>query len=65
VARGLGSIAEISLLGCLGCGRQLVSLVAEDLLAQGGYSHLVLQVLDAGLGWCPAELRHAGSGMSV
>jgi hypothetical protein len=56
---GLGSIAEISLLGSLGCGRQLVSLVAEDLLAQGNYSYLVLQVLDAGLGWCcrRAEFR--------
>ena len=38
------SVAEVSLLGGLGCGRQLVALAAEDLLAQGGVEYLVLQV---------------------
>ncbi len=38
-------MAEISLLGGLGCGRQLAAMVAEGLLAKGGVDYIVLQVL--------------------
>ena len=47
----VGSVAEVSLLGALGCGRQLLQLLIEELETGDKYDYLVLQATDNAIGF--------------
>ena len=45
------SVAEVSLLGALGCGRQLLQLLIDELETGDKYDYLVLQATDNAIGF--------------